>query len=1490
MSSPAAVAPSKAKADGSGDRSRDADVGVDSVPALSLGDPRSSSAGLEDLSERGVNGDHGSVDIKGESGESEAETEKLYSGEPDGRRIKKEDQSDDERTTGRIIQMSVDPPNLDLRASASGLGKRKRTRQGNREGAAPEAGNSSSVLSSPGATTHSSKRDASESEESLSSPPQVHSKDSGGSSNAGSRKRKLRNGDSEDESRRRSSGTSIWQPNSGASVRNHESHSNQHHHNNNTKDRRMAHSSTATHGPQRTSADRSPSPHARSHRRTASLHSASQLPNGHGHKKQRKVPPPPVSTHESRYSDQVHSDSSSASISPHPFARTKKFPVDEMNVGAMASAKMPHKKHRDQIGRTHLARACASGDLKSVQLQLKERPEDKNLPDNAGNTPLQIASLEGHVNAVEALLQAGCDVDCRNNEKDTPLIDAIENSRLEVVRLLLRYGANPRLVNAKGFEPLDILDPDQENYHAIKHELERARCRTEARRPSEDQGGNNSAVQKESRQSSREISAASPAPKSPAAGSAPRRKNRREATRNDFLWLQPTKENLRDYAGRGDVAAVGHILSQRPEADTESLIAAARGGHDEVLQLLLGMGDGKSDPDPLKSQNYRQGQNTPMLAAIGRGNIKVVDLLLAQADFNPARRDYQGRTYFELAEDRRGDNWREERDLLKRAFDNHNREHGKGGDSSKSRSSPARTSRGAEGESRRHVRGEPSSSSATPQSHLNARRDPTRDAKREGVSRPIAPTKERSVEQSVPRRTQRLDAPREGSAATSDREPAILGPPKNYPQKPKVNDMDPASEDVAKPRRKLVSGKDLKDDQARRASVASTASSSSGKDKPLRRDSVTARDLPEPAKVRRDRKPDGIEYDKSSVKVVKTSGTDSTQNRGKIFSGKDRPQKRDHSGDRAGVIRREGSHKRMRSISPPRSRSRDSEFRSHGEQSHLKRRRVDSDGGKLDEKRAVEGSSASHADSKEPFSKVTGVIKDQPADHRSARIGRNSDLQNPQGRSLDVGQDTARSHSSGERRRLSSNRSDVHAEPIKKLKVDHRVRERIDDDKAGRDKADEPSKKRRPSLNTPMPSPRIAEERDRAAREKKECEEKARKARAEDELKKKQEEMEAIKKANDEAEALRKAQEEAALKQAKERKAKEEEEARRKAKEEEERRKAREEEEARRRAREEEAARKRAEEEAEALRKAKEEEKRKELLRVELLRQKTLRDELAHIQARAQQESHIDRKHVEGERERQLHAARVAEKKRREEEAERLRIELERKRQEEAERRRCEALPQALCDAARMDPAQARSAEHIKRWLPLFYAELPPLDEDGKPQFGNQNREKWILNVQAAPVLGLRDLDLSQYTAWTKRSAVTAERIRAWEVLGLEVTGRAPRDADPWETQRYHTVGQAKFFAIANIFWIKLSDFLDIVPRYPHLQGIRMSTVRIAFGSEEDYVIEPDIAEYYGVLPTTHHPALIDSENPPGQALIPQVNGYISPGFNSTLHFPPRNS
>lgn len=77
-----------------------------------------------------------------------------------------------------------------------------------------------------------------------------------------------------------------------------------------------------------------------------------------------------------------------------------------------------------------------------------------------------------------------------------------------------------------------------------------------------------------------------------------------------------------------------------------------------VLQLLIALGRNQEhDPEPLPSPEYRAGHNTPMLAAIGGGNVKVVELLLKQSGFDPTRRIYRGYTYYELAKQRQSSNW-----------------------------------------------------------------------------------------------------------------------------------------------------------------------------------------------------------------------------------------------------------------------------------------------------------------------------------------------------------------------------------------------------------------------------------------------------------------------------------------------------------------------------------------------------------------------------------------------------------------------------------------------------------------------------------------------------------------------------------------------------------------------------------------------------------------------------------------------------------------
>lgn len=406
------------------------------------------------------------------------------------------------------------------------------------------------------------------------------------------------------------------------------------------------------------SKERSTSPSYRSHKRTISGPSNIQ-------QKKKKGAGTLLPGRQRHGSEDRQSVSSSASGSPLPPSQCRRLTSE----GAAASPARPvsHKKQRDQNGRTRLARACAAQEYEAAVARHAERPEDLNVADNAGNTPLQIAALEGCVPIVKFLLEAGCEVDTRNIDKDTPLIDAVENGHLEVVKLLLEAGANPRLVNAQGDEPYDLVPSDSEDYEEIRRVLAEARANPRFRRTDNQNARENSSkpsVQSApSVQSPRESPFRSPPPA--------RRKTtvRREVTRNDLFWTQATPENLREFAAKGDMAGVANILNITQKADPESLIAAAKGGHEDVMSLLLGIGFADPDPDPIDSPHLRPGYNTPMLAAIGRGNLGVIRLLLDQPNFDPTRRVYQDRYYFEIARDRKGENWEEEEELLRSAFE-----------------------------------------------------------------------------------------------------------------------------------------------------------------------------------------------------------------------------------------------------------------------------------------------------------------------------------------------------------------------------------------------------------------------------------------------------------------------------------------------------------------------------------------------------------------------------------------------------------------------------------------------------------------------------------------------------------------------------------------------------------------------------------------------------------------------------------------------------
>ncbi|EOO02857.1 putative ankyrin repeat protein [Phaeoacremonium minimum UCRPA7] len=327
----------------------------------------------------------------------------------------------------------------------------------------------------------------------------------------------------------------------------------------------------------------------------------------------------------------------------------------------------PHKKHLDAHGQTFLARACARGEYDLAKTRLGERPEDLNVADFAGNTPLQIAALNGYENIVKLLIDAGCNLECVNYDKDTPLLDAVDNGHLGVIKILLDAGVNPRKANVNGEEPLDRVDDEMDNAAEIRNALVEAKQKQgERRRTSEEHHDNYDTRSSHGPESPRRSPAAASSSHAAASG---RRAGTVRATKtsNHLLYMPMDDKTLRQAAGRGDEETVTRILQVRDTFDDpESMVAAARGGHDIVMQLLLALGSANPDPGPVTSLPPEYA--TPMLAAIGQENIKVIRLLLDQGSFDPTRK-FKGQTYHEIARKRQGTYWKEEEQMLKDAYD-----------------------------------------------------------------------------------------------------------------------------------------------------------------------------------------------------------------------------------------------------------------------------------------------------------------------------------------------------------------------------------------------------------------------------------------------------------------------------------------------------------------------------------------------------------------------------------------------------------------------------------------------------------------------------------------------------------------------------------------------------------------------------------------------------------------------------------------------------
>lgn len=88
---------------------------------------------------------------------------------------------------------------------------------------------------------------------------------------------------------------------------------------------------------------------------------------------------------------------------------------------------------------------------------LLQRGANPNIRNNAGVTPLQLATRLGFVEGAEELLKKGAQVNAADSQGETPLIAAVHQRNVEMVRRLLAEGADPDHNDNSGRSARDYL-------------------------------------------------------------------------------------------------------------------------------------------------------------------------------------------------------------------------------------------------------------------------------------------------------------------------------------------------------------------------------------------------------------------------------------------------------------------------------------------------------------------------------------------------------------------------------------------------------------------------------------------------------------------------------------------------------------------------------------------------------------------------------------------------------------------------------------------------------------------------------------------------------------------------------------------------------------------------------------------------------------------------------------------------------------------------
>ncbi len=85
--------------------------------------------------------------------------------------------------------------------------------------------------------------------------------------------------------------------------------------------------------------------------------------------------------------------------------------------------------------------AAQTGDTVTLNTLMKDNPELINTTDSLGSLPLHLASLRGHLEAVQLLIEQGAEISAGDADNTTPLLCASIGGHLGIFKLLLSKGA-----------------------------------------------------------------------------------------------------------------------------------------------------------------------------------------------------------------------------------------------------------------------------------------------------------------------------------------------------------------------------------------------------------------------------------------------------------------------------------------------------------------------------------------------------------------------------------------------------------------------------------------------------------------------------------------------------------------------------------------------------------------------------------------------------------------------------------------------------------------------------------------------------------------------------------------------------------------------------------------------------------------------------------------------------------------------------------------